>query len=129
MKKIDNYIARSETDYNRLYTSSLANPEFFWNQIAETFLWKKKWTKTLEYDFYKPEFKWFLNGKLNITENCLDRHLLNNPDKIAILFEPNDPNEESEKISYKELHKRVCVFANVLKSKNIKKINIFFIKL
>lgn len=121
MKKIDNYIARSESDYNRIYNNSLANPEDFWNQIAETFLWRKKWTKTLEYDFYKPEFKWFLNGKLNITENCLDRHLLNNPDKIAILFEPNDPNEESEKISYKELHKRVCVFANVLKSKNIKK--------
>ncbi len=121
MKKIDNYIARSESDYNRIYNNSLANPEDFWNQIAETFLWRKKWTKTLEYDFYKPEFKWFLNGKLNITENCLDRHLLNNPDKIAILFEPNDPNEESEKISYKELHKRVCVFANVLKGKNIKK--------
>jgi len=121
LKKIDNYIARSESDYNRIYNNSLANPEDFWNQIAETFLWRKKWTKTLEYDFYKPEFKWFLNGKLNITENCLDRHLLNNPDKIAILFEPNDPNEESEKISYKELHKRVCVFANVLKSKNIKK--------
>jgi len=121
LKKIDNYIARSESDYYRIYNNSLANPEDFWNQIAETFLWRKKWTKTLEYDFYKPEFKWFLNGKLNITENCLDRHLLNNPDKIAILFEPNDPNEESEKISYKELHKRVCVFANVLKSKNIKK--------
>ena len=118
MKKIDNYIARSETDYNRLYSSSLANPEFFWNQIAETFLWKKKWTKTLEYDFNKPEFKWFLNGKLNITENCLDRHLLNDPEKTAILFEPNDPTQESEKISYKELHKRVCVFANVLKSSN-----------
>jgi len=121
LKKIDNYIARSESDYNRIYNNSLANPEDFWNQIAETFLWRKKWTKTLEYDFYKPEFKWFLNGKLNITENCLDRHLLNNPDKIAILFEPDDPNEESEKITYKELHKRVCVFANVLKSKNIKK--------
>ena len=121
MKKIDNYIARSETDYNRLYSSSLTNPEFFWNQIAETFLWKKKWTKTLEYDFNKPEFKWFLNGKLNITENCLDRHLLNDPEKTAILFEPNDPSQESEKISYKQLHKRVCVFANVLKSKNIKK--------
>ena len=121
MKKIDNYIARSETDYNRLYSISLANPEFFWNQIAETFLWKKKWTKTLEYDFNKPEFKWFLNGKLNITENCLDRHLLNDPEKTAILFEPNDPSQGSEKISYRELHKRVCVFANVLKSKNIKK--------
>ena len=121
MKKIDNYIARSESNYNRLYSNSLANPELFWNQIAETFSWKKKWTKTLEYDFNKPEFKWFINGKLNITENCLDRHLLNDPDKTAILFEPNDPNEEFEKISYKELHKRVCVFANVLKSKNIKK--------
>ncbi|MDA9617110.1 acetate--CoA ligase, partial [Flavobacteriaceae bacterium] len=74
-----------------------------------------------EYDFNKPEFKWFLNGKLNITENCLDRHLQSNPNKTAILFEPNDPNEAAQKISYKELHRRVCIFANVLKNKSIKK--------
>ena len=121
MKKIENYIAKNINEYNDLYNKSLSNPENFWSEIASTFSWRNKWTKTLEYDFNKPEFKWFLNGKLNITENCLDRHVQRNPNKTAILFEPNDPNEAAQKISYKELHRRVCVFANVLKSKSIKK--------
>ena len=121
MKKIENYIAKNINEYNDLYNKSLSNPENFWSEIASTFSWRNKWTKTLEYDFNKPEFKWFLNGKLNITENCLDRHVQSNPNKTAILFEPNDPNEAAQKISYKELHRRVCVFANVLKSKSIKK--------
>ena len=121
MKKIENYIAENINEYNDLYNKSLSNPENFWSEIASTFSWRNKWTKTLEYDFNKPEFKWFLNGKLNITENCLDRHVQSNPNKTAILFEPNDPNEAAQKISYKELHRRVCVFANVLKSKSIKK--------
>ena len=121
MKKIENYIAKNINEYNDLYNKSLSNPENFWSEIASTFSWRNKWTKTLEYDFNKPEFKWFLNGKLNITENCLDRHVKSNPNKTAILFEPNDPNEAAQKISYKELHRRVCVFANVLKSKSIKK--------
>jgi len=121
LKKIENYIAKNINEYNDLYNKSISNPENFWSEIASTFSWRNKWTKTLEYDFNKPEFKWFLNGKLNITENCLDRHLQSNPNKTAILFEPNDPNEAAQKISYKELHRRVCVFANVLKSKSIKK--------
>ena len=121
MKKIENYIAKNINEYNDLYNESLSNPQNFWSEIASTFSWRNKWTKTLEYDFNKPEFKWFLNGKLNITENCLDRHVQSNPNKTAILFEPNDPNEAAQKISYKELHRRVCVFANVLKSKSIKK--------
>ena len=121
MKKIENYIAKNINEYNDLYNKSLSNPENFWSEIASTFSWRNKWTKTLEYDFNKPEFKWFLNGKLNITENCLDRHVQSNPNKTAILFEPNDPNQSAQKISYKELHRRVCVFANVLKSKSIKK--------
>lgn len=121
MKKIENYIAKNINEYNDLYNKSISNPENFWSEIASTFSWRNKWTKTLEYDFNKPEFKWFLNGKLNITENCLDRHLQSNPNKTAILFEPNDPNEAAQKISYKELHRRVCIFANVLKNKSIKK--------
>lgn len=121
MKKIENFIARSESDYEQLYKNSIENPSEFWSKIAETFYWRKKWDKTLEYDFNKPEFKWFTNGKLNITENCLDRHLVENPKKTAILFEPNDPNENPQEISYEELHKRVCVFANVLKRKNVNK--------
>jgi acetyl-CoA synthetase len=121
LKKINNYIAKNINEYNDLYNKSISNPENFWSEIASTFSWRNKWTKTLEYDFNKPEFKWFLNGKLNITENCLDRHLQSNPNKTAILFEPNDPNEAAQKISYKELHRRVCIFANVLKNKSIKK--------
>jgi len=121
LKKINNYIAKNINEYNDLYSKSISHPENFWSDIASTFDWRKKWTKTLEYDFNKPEFKWFLNGKLNITENCLDRHLKHNPNKTAILFEPNDPKEATQKISYKELHRRVCVFANVLKNKNVKK--------
>ena len=121
MKKIENYIAKNINEYNDLYNKSISNPENFWSEIASTFSWRNKWTKTLEYDYNKPEFKWFLNGKLNITENCLDRHLQSNPNKTAILFEPNDPNETAQKISYKELHRRVCIFANVLKNKSIKK--------
>ncbi|MDB9787767.1 acetate--CoA ligase [Flavobacteriaceae bacterium] len=118
---MENYIAKNINEYNDLYNKSISNPENFWSEIASTFSWRNKWTKTLEYDFNKPEFKWFLNGKLNITENCLDRHLQSNPNKTAILFEPNDPNEAAQKISYKDLHRRVCVFANVLKGKSIKK--------
>ena len=121
MKNIDNYVPKTLEDYNRLYSESVINPETFWEKIAETFLWKKKWNNVLSFDFNKPEFKWFEGASLNITENCLDRHLAYIPEQTAILFEPNDPNQKSEKISYRELHRRVCVFANVLKSKNIRK--------
>ena len=121
MKNIDNYVPKTLEDYNRLYSESVINPETFWEKIAETFLWKKKWNNVLSFDFNKPEFKWFEGASLNITENCLDRHLAYIPEQTAILFEPNDPNQKSEKISYRDLHRRVCVFANVLKSKKIRK--------
>ena len=121
MKNIDNYVPKTLEDYNRLYSESVINPETFWEKIAETFLWKKKWNNVLSFDFNKPEFKWFEGASLNITENCLDRHLAYIPEQTAILFEPNDPDQKSEKISYRELHRRVCVFANVLKSKKIRK--------
>tara|TARA_B100001142_G_scaffold196727_1_gene195553 strand:+ start:2852 stop:4750 length:1899 start_codon:yes stop_codon:yes gene_type:complete len=121
LKNIDNYVPKTLEDYNRLYSESVINPETFWEKIAETFLWKKKWNNVLSFDFNKPEFKWFEGASLNITENCLDRHLAYIPEQTAILFEPNDPNQKSEKISYRELHRRVCVFANVLKSKKIRK--------
>ena len=121
MKNIDNYVPKTLEDYNRLYSESVIHPETFWEKIAETFLWKKKWNNVLSFDFNKPEFKWFEGASLNITENCLDRHLAYIPEQTAILFEPNDPNQKSEKISYRELHRRVCVFANVLKSKKIRK--------
>ena len=97
------------------------NPEKFWSEIANHFLWKKKWLKTLKFDFKEPEVKWFEGGKLNITENCLDRYVQTNPDKIAVIFEPNNPLEKSTKLSYKQLFEKVCFAANMLKSNGIKK--------
>ncbi len=108
-------------EYHNAYAKSVSDPEGFWNEKAETFQWKKKWDKTLEWEFETPDVKWFLGGKLNITENCLDRHLETRGDQVAILFEPNDPNGLTEKITYKELHSRVCAFANVLKRNGAKK--------
>ena len=97
------------------------NPEKFWSEIANHFLWKKKWLNTLKFDFKEPEVKWFVGGKLNITENCLDRYVQTNPDKIAVIFEPNNPLEKSTKLSYKQLFEKVCLAANMLKSNGIKK--------
>ena len=108
-------------EYNKLYKYSVENPEQFWSDVAESFIWKKKWSKVLEYEFSKPKFEWFVDGKLNITENCLDRHVENTPEKTAIIFEPNNPSDETLHISYKELHSKVCSFANVLKKNNVKK--------
>ncbi len=108
-------------EYNKLYKYSVDNPEQFWSDVADSFIWKKKWSKVLEYDFSKPKFEWFVSGKLNITENCLDRHVENTPEKTAIIFEPNNPEDKTLHISYKELHSKVCSFANVLKNNNVTK--------
>jgi acetyl-CoA synthetase len=108
-------------EYKKAYQKSTENPEAFWDEIASTFTWKKKWDKTLEWDFTKPEVKWFQGGKLNITENCLDRHLEEQGNKTAIIWEPNDPDEESRYISYRQLFVKVSRFANVLKNNGIKK--------
>ena len=108
-------------EYNKLYKYSVDNPEQFWSDVADSFIWKKKWSKVLEYDFSEPKFEWFVDGKLNITENCLDRHVENTPEKLAIIFEPNNPEDETLHISYKDLHSKVCSFANVLKNNNVKK--------
>ncbi len=108
-------------EYKKAYQRSTENPEAFWDEIANTFTWKKKWDKTLEWDFTKPEVKWFQGGKLNITENCLDRHLEEQGNKTAIIWEPNDPDEESRYISYRQLFVKVSRFANVLKNNGIKK--------
>ena len=108
-------------EYNKLYKYSVENPEQFWSDVADSFVWKKKWSKVLDYDFNKPKFEWFIDGKLNITENCLDRHVENTPEKTAIIFEPNNPEDKTLHISYKELHSKVCSFANVLKNNNVTK--------
>ncbi len=107
--------------YHEAYQKSVEDPAAFWEAIAEEFQWKKKWHTTLEYDWSKPETKWFLGGTLNITENCLDRHLESRADQTAIIWEPNDPSEEALHVSYKELHQKVCRFANVLKANGVEK--------
>ena len=111
----------SEQDYRETYKKSVENPEAFWEGIANQFEWQKKWDKVLEYDWEKASFKWFVGAKLNITENCLDRHLVDRAEQTAILWEPNNPNESSRKLSYAELHQAVCKFANVLKNNDIQK--------
>ena len=116
------YHIKSLEEYFRVYEKSIQHPETFWEEIAEeNFIWRKRWDEILSWDFSKPEVSWFKGAKLNITENCIDRHLLNRGDKTALLFEPNNPDEEPQHISYRELHKRVCKFANVLKDKGIEK--------
>ena len=108
-------------EYKEAYQRSVEDPESFWAEQANTFTWKKKWDKTLEWDFKKPDVKWFLGGKLNITENCLDRHLESRGDQTAILWEANDPDRPSKSYSYKELHEEVCKTANALKANGIVK--------
>ncbi|MBS1950636.1 MAG: Acetyl-CoA synthetase [Cytophagales bacterium] len=114
-------IPSSTAEYLRAYQESISAPEKFWSEVAEDFQWKKKWDKVLEWDFYKPEVKWFIGGKLNITENCIDRHLPTLSNKTAILWEPNNPNEPSLKITYRELSEQVGRVANMLKAHGIKK--------
>ncbi|QXP74556.1 acetate--CoA ligase [Tenacibaculum sp. AHE15PA] len=119
---MSNYHIKHLEEYFQVYKKSVASPEKFWGEIAEEhFLWRKKWDNVLSWDFKKPEVKWFEGAKLNITENCLDRHLLTRGDKTAILFEPNDINEEAQHITYRDLHQKVCKMANVLKDKGVKK--------
>jgi acetyl-CoA synthetase len=111
----------SLSEFKATSAQAKENPDTFWSEIASEFQWKAPWKQTLDYDFSKPEIKWFVSGKLNITENCLDRHLATQPNKTAILFEPNDPAEAAQHITYKELHKRVCQTANMLKANGAKK--------
>ena len=108
-------------DYKRVYDYSVAEPENFWGSVADTFYWQKKWDKVLDWNFTEPNVKWFSGGKLNITENCLDRHLANDADKTAMIWEPNDPEEHYRSFTYKELHFKVIQFANVLKNNGAKK--------
>lgn len=119
---MSNYHIKHLEEYYQVYRKSVRNPEAFWEEIAEEhFVWRKKWDNVLSWDFTKPEVNWFEGAKLNITENCLDRHLPTRGNKTAILFEPNDPKEEAEHITYRQLHERVCRMANVLVEHGIKK--------
>ena len=108
-------------EYKNQYKKSLENPEQFWATIADTFSWKKKWNTVLDWDFKAPKVNWFEGGQLNITENCLDRHLEKKGNQHAIIWEPNNPNEATIKLTYTELHQKVCAFSNVLKNNGAKK--------
>lgn len=108
-------------EYEQQYRRSVENPESFWAEVAEDFMWQKKWDTVLEWDFAKPEIKWFVNGKLNITENCLDRHLPHRANQVALIWEPNNPQEEYKCITYRQLFGHVCRVANMLKAHGIKK--------
>jgi acetyl-CoA synthetase len=119
---MSNYHIKHLEEYYQVYRKSVRNPESFWEEVAEEhFVWRKRWDKVLSWDFTKPEIKWFEGAQLNITENCIDRHLMTRSDKTAFIFEPNDPKEEAQHITYGQLHDRVCQFANVLKEQGIKK--------
>ncbi len=107
--------------YLHEYQKSVAQPEEFWARIADSFHWRKRWDKVLKWNFDGPDVKWFLNGKLNITENIFERYLFTIGDRPAIIWEANDPNEAGRTLTYRELYHEVCRFANALKSKGIGK--------
>ncbi|MDT4291974.1 acetate--CoA ligase [Methylomonas sp. MO1] len=107
--------------YQRLYQQSITEPEAFWAEQAAEFLdWHQPWQQVLQYDYPKGEIQWFLGGKLNVTVNCLDRHLEKRADQVAIIWEGDDPAHD-RKLTYRELHAQVCQFANVLKANGVQK--------
>jgi len=112
---------RSFPEYQAAYKKSVEQPEQFWKEVADTFVWRKKWDKILNWNFREPKIEWFKGAKLNITENCLDRHLETMGDKPAIIWEPNDPEQDHRVLTYKQLHDKVCQFSNVLKNNGAKK--------
>lgn len=108
-------------DYEKAYARSVNDPEGFWGDIAGEFVWRKKWNTVLQWNFDEPKVEWFKGAKLNITENCLDRHLSSRGNKLALIWEPNDPKEKFVRLTYRELYERVCQFANVLKKNGAQK--------
>jgi len=112
---------RNWQEYLNHYSESEKNPEAYWDKIAQNFQWRSPWNKVLEWEFHTPSVKWFLNGKLNITENCLDRHLKTKSNKVAYYWEPNDPKKPGKSITYKDLYREVCKTANALKELGVKK--------
>ncbi|HEV7379395.1 MAG TPA: AMP-binding protein, partial [Dyadobacter sp.] len=108
-------------EYQTAYQQSVDDPEGFWAEIGQQFKWRKPWKKVLSWDFNEANVKWYEGGEMNITENALDRHLEEKGDQVALIWEPNDPDDESVSITYRVLHDRVCRFANVLKKHGVKK--------
>lgn len=117
----NNLKINSFEDYQEKYTLSVENPEQFWEGVANEFQWKKKWDKVLEWNFSEPNVNWFKGAKLNITENMLDRHLEKRGNKLALIWEPNDPKQRFVRYTYRELYEQVCQFANALKAQGVQK--------
>jgi acetyl-CoA synthetase len=112
---------RSQEARNQAYQQSIEDPARFWGDIAEDFQWQRKWDQVLDWNFEEPRVKWFEGAQLNITENCLDRHLISSADAPALVWESNDPSEPSKSYTYKELHEAVCVFAQAMRNEGITK--------
>jgi len=108
-------------EYEQKHAQSVQDPEGFWDEVAQEYVWRKPYDKVCQWEFETPDVKWFLGGKMNITENCLDRHLDTRGNKTAFIWEPNDPHQGVVKLTYRELYEKVCQFANALKSKGIRK--------
>ncbi len=115
------YKINSIEEYYAAYNKSVQDPEGFWDDIAGYFLWKKKYDQVLEWNFEEPHISFFKNGKLNITENCLDRHLGTLGNKPALIWEPNDPEEHHRVLTYRDLHNKVMQFCHVLANNGVKK--------
>jgi acetyl-CoA synthetase len=115
------YQIKSFEQYKADYKRSIEDPEGFWSNVAEHFHWRKKWNKVVDWNFKEPKVEWFIDAKLNITENCIDRHLETKGDQPAIIWEPNNPEDRVRIVTYNRLHKRVCQFAQVLTNLGVKK--------
>jgi acetyl-CoA synthetase len=115
------YQIQSFEDYLEKYKASIEQPEKFWSGVAEHFTWRKKWDKVMDWNFKEPRVRWFDGAKLNITENCLDRHIIDKADQPAIIWEPNDPAQKNRVLTYRELLKEVCRFCHVLKNNGVQK--------
>ncbi|MDQ3551786.1 MAG: AMP-binding protein, partial [Bacteroidota bacterium] len=115
------YQIKSLQQYKEAYQKSVDQPELFWSEVADTFEWRKKWDRVLDWNFEEPKIKWFEGGKLNITENCIDRHLQSLGETPALIWEPNNPDDRVRVVTYNRLYKRVCQFAQVLKNNGVKK--------
>ena len=116
-----NHRIKTLSNYIHHYEKSIQDPEAFWGEIASIFQWKKPWKKILSWNFEGPDIKWFDGAQLNITENIFERLLPTHAEKTAILWEPNNPNDKSQKITYQELFHLTCQFSNVLESHGVKK--------
>jgi acetyl-CoA synthetase len=115
------YQIKTQAQYHQEYARSVQDPEGFWSEVADHFIWKKKWDRVLDWNFTEPRIAWFSGAQLNITENCLDRHLTGKSDQPAIIWEPNNPSEPNRILTYGDLHRQVCLFAQVLLNNGIKK--------